>query len=322
MSLNERHIGRQVAGTGVAAAMLVLGLQTPALATPPTISSFSPTSGPTGCVVVITGTNFKDPMVTNVDIGGTPVSEFRVVSGTHIWATVAGDASGTIHVSNASDTASSTMEFTNANPGGCSPTITFFTPCGGWPGLVVRIIGTNLLKSSGTATTASVGGDVRFNPYTTTATHTGTPETPRQLSVVVPSDAVDGPIRVSTFNDVLDEGAVLSRPFDVVAEGADLSCAVIETSRSVTLRLTRSLVARGVVSADDGFTACAVGVPVKIQRRVEGEWKTVRITSTTSTGAYRKRIPDKSGSYRAKAPKILLGGASFCLRAISRVRTT
>jgi hypothetical protein len=272
-------------------------------------------------VVVITGTNFKDPIVTSVDIGGTPVSEFKVVSGTQVWATAAGDASGTIHVSNASDTTSSTMDFTNATPGGCSPTITFFKPCGGAAGTTVRIIGTNLLKSSGTATTASVGGDVRFNQYTTTATHTGKPETPRQLSVVVPSGAVDGPIRVSTFNDVLDEGAVLSRPFDVVAEGAELSCALFETSRSVTLRLTRSLVARGVVSADDGFTACAVGVPVKIERRVEGEWKTVRITSTTSTGAYRKGIPDKSGSYRAKAPEITVHFNS-CLRAISRVRTT
>jgi hypothetical protein len=82
----------------------MLGLEAPAFATSPTISSFSPTSGPAGCVVVITGTNFKDPMVTSVDIGGTPVSAFKVVSGKEIWATVAGDASGTIHVTNASGT--------------------------------------------------------------------------------------------------------------------------------------------------------------------------------------------------------------------------
>ena len=317
----KRYLGLRVAAVASVVSLLVLGLQTAAFATPPTISSFSPTSGPAGCVVVITGANFKDPIVTGVDIGGTPVSAFKVVSGTQIWATVAGDASGTIHVSNASATASSTMDFTNANPGGCSPTITFFTPCGGWPGLVVTIMGTNLLKSSGTATTASVGGDVRFNQYTTTATHTGTPETPRQLSVVVPSGAVDGPIRVSTFNDVLDEGAVLSRQsFNVVAEGAELSCALIETSRSVTLRLTRSLVARGMVSADDGLTACAVGVPVKIQRRVEGEWTTVRTTTTSPTGSYTRLIPDKAGRYRAIAQKIFLFPSS-CLRAISPVRT-
>jgi Hexapeptide repeat of succinyl-transferase/IPT/TIG domain len=165
MTLAKRRLGRRLAGAGVAAASLMLGLEAPAFAAPPTISSFSPTSGPAGCVVVITGTNFKDPMVTSVDIGGTPVSEFKVVSGKEIWATVAGDASGTIHVTNASATASSPTDFTNANPGGCSPTITFVTPCGGGggpAGSVVTILGTNLLKSSGTATSrpVSIGSNV------------------------------------------------------------------------------------------------------------------------------------------------------------------
>jgi hypothetical protein len=74
----------------------------------------------------------------------------------------------------------------------------------------MTIFGTNLLKSSGTAASPPVGGSVRFAPYTPTATHTGAPETPKQLSLLVPSDAADGPIRVSTFNDVVGEGAFLS----------------------------------------------------------------------------------------------------------------
>jgi hypothetical protein len=87
---------------------------------------------------------------------------------------------------------------------------------------VVTIVGTNLLKSSGTVATAPVGGDVRFAPYVATASHTGTPESPRQLSVVVPPDAIDGSIRVSTFNDVLGEGAVLGATF--IVPQPDLSC--------------------------------------------------------------------------------------------------
>ncbi len=67
--------------------------------------------------MVVRGTNFKDPIVTSVDIGGTPVSAFKVVSGKEIWATVAGDASGTIHLTNPSDTARSPTEFISANPG-------------------------------------------------------------------------------------------------------------------------------------------------------------------------------------------------------------
>jgi hypothetical protein len=104
--------------------------------------------------------------------------------------------------------------------------------------------------------------------------------------VIVPPDTIDGSIRVSTFNDVLGEGAV-DGAFQVPPP--DITCAGIETSRSVTLRLGRSLVARGVVSADDGFTACGADVPVAIQRRVGGGLKTVRTTTTISTGSYRKR---------------------------------
>jgi IPT/TIG domain len=322
MTSAKRHLGRSVAGVGVAVASILIGLETPAFADPPTITSFSPTSGPTGCVVVIRGTNFKNPIVTSIDIGGTPVSEFKVVSGKEIWATVAGDASGTIHVTNASDTASSSSEFANATPGGCSPTITFITPClGGAAGTVVTIIGTNLLKSSGTVTTAPVGGDVRFAPYADTAAHTGTQESPRQLSVVVPASAVDGSIRVSTFNDILGEGAILGAYWVVPPLHVDCF-EQPQTSRSVTLRLVRSLVARGTVSADNGFTACAASVPVKIQRRVVGEWRTVRTTSTTPAGSYERRIPDKPGRYRAKAPTTFVsyGPPPACLRAISPVR--
>jgi len=316
----KRYLGLRVAAVASVVSLLVLGLQTPAFATPPTISSFSPTSGPTGCVVVITGTNFKDPIVTSVDIGGTPVSAFKVVSGTEIWATVAGDASGTIYVTSASATASSPSDFTSANPGGCSPTITFFGPCGGPAGTVVTIVGTNLLKSSGTATSPPVGGDVRFAPYTATATHTGTPETPKQLSVVMPPDAIDGSIRVSTFNDVLGEGAVLGATF--IVPPPDVSCSpVADHARSITLRLRRHLVAQGrVISTEDpAFTDCVASVPVRIQRRVSGRWRTVVRTMTTDTGAYKKRIKDRPGKYRSVAPPI--NPLPLCFRANSPVRT-
>ena len=319
MSPFKRYLGLRVAAVAVVSALAVFGLEAPASAASPTISSFSPTSGPAGCVVVITGTDFDNPDVTSVDIGGTAVSELKVVSGTEIWATVAGDASGTIHVTNATATASSSSDFTNANPGGCSPTITFVTPCAGFAGMVVTILGTNLLKSSGTAT-SPVGGDVRFAPYTATATHTGAPETPKQLSVLVPSDAADGPIRVSTFNDVVGEGAVLSgTAFQVPPP--DVTCSPADHARSITLSLRRHLVARGRVSSieDPAFTDCVASVPVRIQRRVSGRWGTVGRTTTTDTGVYKKRIKDRPGKYRSVAPPIDQF-AGVCFRAVSSVR--
>ena len=68
--------------------------------------------------------------------------------------------------------------------------------------------------------------------------------------------------------------------------------------RRVTLRLVKSLVARGKVSMGDGFTGCAAIVPVKVQRRVSGRWRTVGSTTTSSRGSYRRRIPDRPGKYR------------------------
>ncbi|HEX5913042.1 MAG TPA: hypothetical protein VFY54_07950, partial [Rubrobacter sp.] len=195
--------------------------------------------------------------------------------------------------------------------------------CSGPPGMIVNVYGMNLLKSSGTATSAAVGGDVRFAPYSDTTAHTGIPETPTQLSVVLPTNVITGPIRVSTFNDIIGEGAVLSDVPFYNEPGLSADCFFVETSRSVTLRLTGSLIARGTVSDHKGFTACAASVPVKIKRRVAGEWKTVRTTRTSSTGSYREHIPDKPGRYLAKAPVIVVGGDAehLCLSAISPVRT-
>jgi hypothetical protein len=318
MTLSKRHLGRRVAAIGVAATLVVLGLEAPALAVSPTITSFSPTSGPAGCVVVITGTDFDNPDVSTVDIGGTPVTAFKIVSATKIRATVAGTTSGTIHVTNSSGTANSPTDFTNTNPGSCFPTITSFTPCTGSAGTTVLITGKNLLASADPATTQT---DVRFAPYAAFAAHT-TPnaETPTTLSVVVPSDAADGQIRVSTFNDVLGEGAFLSTTaFQVPPPEPQCWPPVVEHPRGVTLRLRRHLVARGKVSVGDGFTGCAARVPVKIQRRVNGDWRTVGKTTTADTGAYKKRIKDRPGKYRSVARTINLF-TDFCLRAVSHVR--
>jgi hypothetical protein len=115
------------------------------------------------------------------------------------------------------------------------------------------------------------------------------------------------------------EGAVFSaNPFIVPPPGVVVDC--FSHTRSVTLSLRRHLVARGRVSVGDGFTDCAAVVPVKIQRRVSGFWKTVASTTTTGTGAYKKRIRDRVGKYRARAPMVSLTSGEICLGATSPVR--
>lgn len=65
---------------------------------PPTITSFTPTTSSMGEVVTITGTNFKD--VRAVVFGGVVAAEFEVQNSTTIRATVAHGASGAVAVAN------------------------------------------------------------------------------------------------------------------------------------------------------------------------------------------------------------------------------
>ncbi|HEX3110225.1 MAG TPA: IPT/TIG domain-containing protein, partial [Thermoanaerobaculia bacterium] len=77
----------------------------------PTVTSFSPTSGGTGTSVTITGTNFTG--TTAVKFNGQSATTFTVVSSTSITATVPNCSStGTIAVTNASGTGTSTGTFT------------------------------------------------------------------------------------------------------------------------------------------------------------------------------------------------------------------
>jgi 5-hydroxyisourate hydrolase-like protein (transthyretin family) len=85
--------------------------------------------------------------------------------------------------------------------------------------------------------------------------------------------------------------------------------------------LKRHLVARGRVRVGDGFSACASGVAVKIQRKHQGTWKVVGSDLTNADGRYAEAIADKDGRYRAVVAKSSPnGGADVCRRAVSAVK--
>jgi IPT/TIG domain len=347
MSLGKRHVGRRVAGVGVGVALMVLGLEAPAMAAP-AVTSFTPTTGPIGCVIVLTGTGFLDVPQAQQDVvfvgpvagpaddivldgaNTTDDNFFARISATEMWVEVpaatstppanTGLALGvgyTIQVTDPTGGAASATTFTRVTgAGGCAPTITSLTPTCGAASDKVVIAGTNLIGPG------LVGGETRFSPYDTAriASHV-VPDVdePTSISVVVPSGSTDGKVQVTTFT-----GGVAFSPTVFDISDACVPVGPVSHARAISLTLKKHLVAKGVVSSteDPAFTDCVAGVPVKIQRKTNSGWKNVGSTTTSDTGSYKKSLKDKPGKYRAIAKKVGLGDpvTDTCTKATSPVR--
>ena len=90
----------------------VTGIVTAVVVSPPTITSFTPTSGGPGTTVTITGTNFTG--ATSVRIGSFAATNFTVVNGTTITFVVptgTGSVNGQISVTAPGGTVTSTASF-------------------------------------------------------------------------------------------------------------------------------------------------------------------------------------------------------------------
>jgi uncharacterized protein (TIGR03437 family) len=174
-----------------------------------------------------------------------------------------------------------------------APTIESFAPAFGAVGTSVVINGTSFIGATSVTFNGVMAAFVINSDTKITAT--------------VPNGATSGTIKVTTTGG----SAISAASFTVGATHP----------RTVKLNLVKRLVARGVVSTSDGFTTCTASVPIKIQRRVSGHWKTAATTMTTASGSYRERLVNHSGKYRARAPMAVPdGGTDICLAATSPVR--
>jgi hypothetical protein len=255
----------------------------------PTITSFTPTSGLIGTNVVITGTNFTGS--TAVAFNGTSAS-FTVNNSTQITATVPPSATtGPITVTNPNGTGTSATDFTVTG----APVITSFAPTSGTEGTSVTISGTGFTGAT----------QVKFR--NTSATPFTVNQQGTQIVTTVPIGASSGPITVVA-------------PTGTAVSATDFTVLLTRHGREISLDLRRHLVAKGDVTTSDGFSACSSRVPVKIQRRVSGTWRTIDSMRTDGDGFYRVRIADLAGRYRAKAPKVTIGN-DVCARAVSSVET-
>jgi large repetitive protein len=251
---------------------------------PPTITSFSPTSGPVGTEVTITGTNLDN--ATAVRFGGVSAT-ITSHTATQVVATVpVGALTGPITVTTPGGTATSGTNFTVTLP---APTITSFTPSRGRVGDVVSITGTNF-----TGVTV-----VKFNgvPAITFAAGSAT-----LITATLPTGASAGPISVTAQG-----GTALSS-----------SNFVVRHARAVTLNLPGAK-AKGTVSVSDAFAACRSSVVVKLQHFKNGAWKTVASLRTGSSGAYGVGHVTASGKYRARANEVTLATGDVCLAATSAI---
>jgi hypothetical protein len=172
------------------------------------------------------------------------------------------------------------------------PTITSFSPTSGPVGTSVTFTGTDF-----TGTTAVSFGGVASTNFTVNSS--------AQIKATVPAGAMTGAITVVTPSGT----AVSSANFTVLRSSHD---------RSLSLMLRKHLIARGTVTVGDGIAACYQRVPVKIQRKLAGDWRTIASTLTGSTGLFREPIPDRAGTYRAVASRVVLAN-DICRRAVSAV---
>ena len=197
----------------------------------PTISSFSPTSGPVGTPVVINGTGFTGATTVKFNLTSQPT--FTVNSDIKISTTVpAGATTGLLHVTTGGSTGNSSTNFTvTASP---PPTISSFSPISGPVGTTVVINGTGFTGAT----------NVAFN---------GTNQTPTvnsdiKITATVPSGASGtGPIKVTAPGGI----ATSSTNFTVTPSTPHVLIIVEENQESTSIigNTTNAPYINGLVSA-------------------------------------------------------------------------
>jgi gliding motility-associated-like protein len=161
---------------------LSLGTAIPA----PTITSFTPSTGPIGSTVVITGTNFSSTPANNlVTFFNNRTATITTSTPTSITTTVpASAATGKISVTVNCMIVQSATNFTVG--AATLPTITSFTPTSGLVGTTVTVTGTNFSSTPANNT-------VKFNGTTATVTAS----TATSITTTVPAGATTGAITVT-----------------------------------------------------------------------------------------------------------------------------
>ncbi len=167
----------------------------------PTVTSFSPTSGPEGTAFVVTGTNFTG--ATAVALNGT-AANFTVASGTTINTSVpTGATTGPISVTTPAGTGTSTSDFTVTTPPPPAAATLTVSPSSlrfvaGAPSKTVQVTASEgSIPFSAAASTTSGGNWLIIDPTSGSATTSGT-----TLTISLDPTVVSGLTRARYFGVV------------------------------------------------------------------------------------------------------------------------
>lgn len=200
------------------------GLAFAPVAPVPAIASFTPTSGPVGTTITLTGANFAG--ATAVTLNGVAVAGFTVVdAATTTFVVPAGAASGFITVTTQGGTATSTSAFTVIVPNP-APTIASLAPATAVAGsgpFTLTVNGTDFVDGAG----------VFFNGTVLTTTLVS----PTQLTATVPASVVvtAGTYAITVANPAPGGGASTSSTFTVLVPAPTIASFTPATGGSGTL---------------------------------------------------------------------------------------
>jgi LmbE family N-acetylglucosaminyl deacetylase len=234
----------------------------------PTISSFSPISGPVGTSVTIDGSGFTGTSsVTFNGMSGT----FSVGSDSQVTATVPSDATtGPVSITTGGGTATSATSFT-VTVTAVAPTISSFSPTSGPVGTSVTINGSGFTGAT----------SVNFNGVTAPFVLSSD----SQITATVPSGATTGPVSVTTGGGTATSATSFAVTVTVVAPTiSSFSPTSGPVGTSVTINGSGFSGASSVKFKNVAATFFSVGSDSQITATVPSGASTGKISVTTAGG--------------------------------------
>ncbi len=224
----------------------LLGSTLSVAAAGPTISGFSPTIGPVGTAVTITGTGFTGATAV---LFGLVSATYSVPSDTEIDTTVpAGASRGTISVHTPGGNVTSKNKYFKV-----TPSVTGFTPSSGKPGTSVTITGSAFSGATQVSFNGVAAAALTVNSYS-------------QVTATVPSGVKSGPISVITKWGKGTGATRFSAVADVTDYGAHGDAAGDNTaSFQAAIAAAQAAGAGSIVWVPSGTYWLATGTPASIQ---------------------------------------------------------